>query len=100
MLKSVFSKYITTFMALLLVSFLLLLFIVDRVVTNYSLRAERNNIRGVAASCAENLSEMHGQSDVADFGDFIRSETVAGTEGSYIERLLDAIMTNFEDMTV
>ena len=100
MLKSVFSKYITTFMALLLVSFLLLLFIVDRVVTNYSLRVERNNIRGVAASCAENLSEMYRQSDMADFGDFIRSETVAGTEGSYIERLLDAIMTNFEDMTV
>ncbi len=100
MLKSVFSKYITTFMALLLVSFLLLLFIVDRVVTNYSLRAEQRNIQGVAASCAENLSEMYGQSGMTDFGDFIRSETAIGAEGSYIERLLDAIMTNFEDMTV
>ena len=100
MLKSVFSKYITTFMALLLVSFLLLLFIVDRVVTNYSFRAERNNIQGVAVSCAENLAEMYEQSGMEDFGEFIRTETDTGVETSYIERLLAAIMTNYEDMTV
>ena len=100
MLKSVFSKYITTFMALLLVSFLLLLFIVDRVVTNYSLRAEQNNVRGVAVSCTENLSEIYAQSGMTDFGEFIRSETATGVENSYVERLLAAIMTNCEDMTV
>lgn len=101
MLKSVFAKYVTTFMALLLVSFLLLLFIVDSVVTNYSFRAERYNIQGVAASCADNLSELYGQSGMTDFGDFIRTETAAESAGDgYIERVLHAIMTNFEDMTV
>lgn len=100
MLKSVFAKYIITFMALLLVSFLLLLFIVDSVVTNYSLRTERYNIRGVATSCADNLSEMYGQSGMTDFGDYIRTETAAEPGDSYIKRVLDAITTNFEDMTV
>ncbi len=101
MLKSVFAKYVITFVVLLLVSFLLLLFIVDSVVTNYSNRAGRRDMRGVAVSCADYLAEMYDLSGAADFGDFIRSGTAAGSEeGSYIHRLLDAIMTNYEDMTV
>ena len=101
MLKSIFAKYVITFVVLLLVSFMLLLFIVDSVVTNYSLREERRDLRGVAVSCADNLSEMYGLSGMADFGDFIREVTEEGyADGNYIHRVLDAIMTNFEDMTV
>lgn len=100
MLKSVFAKYVITFAALLLVSFMLLLFIVDSVVTNDSLRDERRNMMGVAASCADNLSEMYAADGAGNFGDFIRAGTAVGQEEGYIQRLLDAIMTNFEDMTV
>ena len=101
MLKSIFAKYVITFVVLLSVSFMLLLFIVDSVVTNYSLREERRDLRGVAVSCADNLSEMYGLSGMADFGDFIREGTEEGrTDGDHIHRVLDAIMTNFEDMTV
>ena len=101
MLKSVFAKYVITFVVLLLVSFMLLLFIVDSVVTNYSLRAGRRDMRGVAASCADNLAEMYEGSGSADFVDFIQTGTATEPQGSdYIHRLLDAIMTNFEDMTV
>ena len=101
MLKSVFAKYVITFVVLLLVSFMLLLFIVDSVVTNYSLRAGRRDMRGVAASCADNLAEMYEGSCSADFVDFIQTGTVTELcETGYIHRLLDAIMTNFEDMTV
>ncbi len=102
MLKSVFAKYVITFVVLLLVSFLLLLFIVDSVVTNYSVRAERRDMRGVAASCADNLAETFAAGGSHDFGEFILAGTVEGIQGheGYIHRLLDAIMTNFEDMTV
>ena len=97
MLKSIFAKYVITFVVLLLVSFMLLLFIVDSMYTNYSLRGERRDLRGVAVSCADNLSEMYGADGEMDFGDFIREGT---SNADYIRRVLDAIMTNFEDMTV
>ncbi|MBQ9151258.1 MAG: HAMP domain-containing histidine kinase [Clostridia bacterium] len=101
MFKSVFAKYVITFMALLVVSFLLLLFIVNSVVSNDSLRAEQNNMVGVATSCADHLSEMFEQSGMADFGDFIRADSVDTSAGdAHVLRLLSAIMTNFEDMTV
>lgn len=100
MFKSVFAKYVITFTALLLVSILLLLFIVNSVVNNYSIRGERASIRGVAASCADNLGAMYRESDCTDLGDFIRAddEGISTTAGA--ERVLTAILTNFEDMTV
>ena len=101
MLKSIFAKYVITFVVLLLVSFTLLLFIVDSMYTNDSLRAERRDLRGVAASCAENLSDMYAAGGRTDFGDFVRNGASEGSvDGEYIRRVLDAIMTNFEDMTV
>ena len=101
MLKSIFAKYVITFVVLLSVSFMLLLFIVDSVVTNDSLREERRDLRGVAVSCADNLSDMYILSGMTDFGDFIREGTEDGpADRDHIHRVLDAIMTNFEDMTV
>ena len=101
MLKSIFAKYVITFVVLLSVSFMLLLFIVDSVVTNDSLREERRDLRGVAVSCADNLSDMYILSGMADFRDFIREGTEDGpADKDHIHRVLDAIMTNFEDMTV
>lgn len=101
-MKSIFAKYVITFTVLLLVSFLLLLFIVDSVVTNHSLRAGRRDMQGVATACANNLGETYAMSGVAvDFCDFIQTGTATDVYGQgYIHRLLDAIMTNFEDMTV
>ena len=100
-MKSIFAKYVITFTVLLLVSFLLLLFIVDSVVSNFSLRAGRRDTRGVAAACAENLGETYAASGSEDFRDFIQAGTATGAQGQgYIHRLLNAIMTNFEDMTV
>lgn len=99
MFKSIFAKYVTTFMVLLLMSFLLLIFIVNSVVSNYSLRAEQGHVRGVSISCAANLSELYGYSPESGLEDFIAADVAAGTAG-HIDRLLNAIMTNFEDMTV
>ena len=97
MLKSIFAKYVITFVVLLLVSFMLLLFIVDSMYTNDSLRDERRDLRSVAASCAVNLAEMYGAGEETDFGDFIRSGT---SDADSVRRILNAILTNFEDMTV
>ncbi len=99
MFKSIFAKYVTTFMALLLTSFLLLIFIVNSVVSNYSLRAEEGHVRGVSISCAENLAELYGYSPEIGLEAFIDADVAAGKAG-HIDRLLNAIMTNFEDMTV
>ena len=100
MFKSVFAKYVITFMTLLVISFLLLLFIVNSVVSQDSLQAEMNSIAGVADSCALHLSEMYGQSGTADFGDFIRSDAPDGSANSAALRILSAAMTNHRDMTV
>ena len=101
MLKSIFAKYVITFVVLLLVSFMLLLFIVDSMYSNDSLRDEREELRGVAASCADHLSDLYCISGTEDFGDFIRQGDSEGhTDGAYVHRILHAAMTNSEDMTV
>ena len=101
MLKSIFAKYVITFVVLLLVSFMLLLFIVDSMYSNDSLRDEREELRGVAASCADHLSDLYRISGREDFGDFIRQGDSEGhTDVAYIHRILDAVTTNSEDMTV
>ena len=98
MFKSVFAKYVITFAALLLVSFLLLLFLVNSVVSNHTVRSEQSNIRGVAASCADNLARMYEQSGRDSFDDFLREQ--ADDSSVSVEWMLKAILTNFEDMTV
>ena len=101
MLKSIFAKYVITFVVLLLVSFTLLLFIVDSMYTNDSLRDERRDLQSVAASCADNLSDMYRSGGKRDFGDFVRNGATHGyMDAAYVHRVLDAIMANFEDMTV
>lgn len=97
MFKSVFAKYVMTFMALLSASFLLLLFTVNSVVSNDSRRAEEQNMVGVATACSLHLSETFGESGITNFGDFIRNDAA---DGKQIPRLMAAIMTNFQDMTV
>ena len=101
MLKSIFAKYVITFVVLLLVSFLLLLFIVDSMYSNDSLRDEREELRGVAACAALQLSDLYVMSDSENFEDFMGAGDAEGhTDLAYIHRILNATMTNSEDMTV
>lgn len=100
MFKSVFAKYVMTFMALLAISFLLLLFIVNSVVSKDSVQAEMSNIAGVADSCAIHLLEMYEQSNAADLGDFIRAEAPDGNVNPTVLRVLTIAMTHHSDMTV
>ncbi len=93
MLKSIFAKYVTTFMALLLVSFLLLLFIVNSLFGNDILQAERRDICGVGTACADQLSELMTEKGEHDLSRLFGSEDLAA-------RLLRAVMANSLDMTV
>ncbi len=94
MLKSVFAKYVTTFMALLLASFLMLLFIVNRVVANDALRDERQGMQGVGQACAAELATLCEDAGIPDLA------AAYAADSALADRLLGAILTNFEDMTV
>ena len=101
MFRSVFAKYVMTFMALLTVSFLLLLFIVNSVVSNDARQAEKQAMAKVASTCTEQLSELYGRGDFSNLGDFIRENTVQDNGGdAFLLRLFSAVMTNCEDMAV
>ena len=58
MFRSVFAKYVMTFMALLTASFLLLLFIVNSVLGNEAERIKQQDMAQVAAACAQNTAEL------------------------------------------
>ena len=101
MFRSVFAKYVMTFMALLAASFLLLLVIVNSVAGNDALRAKRQEMAGVASGCARHLAETYQLSGMESFRDYVLENTEDdGEADAPVVRLLDAIMTNFEDMTV
>ncbi len=95
MLKSIFAKYVTTFMALLLASFLLLLFIVNTVFSNDSLRAEQEAVGDMGTACVEQLTALLDESDEGSF-----DALFADGNGSLAGRLMQAAMTHSQDMTV
>ncbi len=95
MLKSIFAKYVTTFMALLLASFLLLLVIVNNLFSNDTLQAERQAICGVGSACASQLTELLEEREATDPTLLFHADTE-----KFAERLLRAVMTNSPDMTV
>ncbi len=96
MFKSVFVKYLITFTALLLASFLLLLFIVSSVIRNDAIHDERRDMQGVLVACTEQLAELY----VVDGGTNFAAYVSQGDAGAGIGRILRAVMTNFEDMTI
>ncbi len=101
MFRSVFTKYVITFMVALGSSFLLLLFIVNNMVEGEARRNEQTAMAEIADSCAAYLSERYAQSDTGDFRNFVLSQIAADeTSGSDIRSLFNAVLTCFEDMTV
>ena len=80
MFKSVFAKYITTFTVLLLCSFMLLLWIIGSIFHNFNEQAEQDNMRGVAVSCAEHLTELYTAHGEGDFVPFVLAGTQAAAD--------------------
>ena len=94
MSRSVFAKYVTTFMALLLSGFLMLLLIFNSVVENYSEKTKEAIVTGAAKAAVADLADMFDESGMADFSAYIRRDE------TMILRLLDAIITNSDDIVI
>ncbi len=100
MLKSIFAKYVFTFMALLLASFLMLLFIVNTLFSKDTLQAERRDLCGAGTACADQLSELLNERNTGTLADLFDRQNESGAENFLAGRLLRAVMTNSPDMTV
>lgn len=58
MFKSVFKKYITAFMAIIIVSFTLLAVIMSSIITNYSINVKRKFMESTARGITQNLNDL------------------------------------------
>ena len=94
MFKSVFAKYLTTFMVLLLAGFLMLLLIFHSVIGNVSEETKTRVVTGAAQAAVSELSGMFGESGMADFATYI------GADGTTVRRVLRAVTTNSDNITV
>ena len=94
MFRSIFAKYVTAFAGLLLCGFLMLLLIFGSVVGGYAERTKQAVIMGTTKSAVEDLSEMYRDSGVQDFATYIRENE------REVQRILNAVLTNAEDVTV
>ncbi len=56
--KSVFKKYITAFMAIIIVSFTLLAIIMSSIITNYSIDVKRKFMESTARGVTQNLNDL------------------------------------------
>ena len=99
MFKSIFARYVMTFMALLTVSFLLLLFIVNSMIRNDAERAAQQNMARIAAVCAQNTVELMEADGQADLSAFMMAESAEGS-GSQLSRVFSSVLVHFDDMTV
>ena len=99
MFRSVFAKYVMTFMALLTASFLLLLFIVNSVLGNEAERIKQQDMAQVAAACAQNTAELFEADGAEDLAAFLQSDEEGG-HASRIHRLFSAMLVCFDDMTI
>lgn len=94
MFKSVFAKYITTFMVIVAVSFVMLVGIVTTVVNNYSVNAKADLVAQAAHTASAYLEEKLRQADMNDFTAF------AAQYEADVTLMMTAVCANSEDITI
>ena len=94
MFKSVFAKYIVTFMSIICVSFLILVVIITSMVNSYALNAKEALLSNAAHTTAEYLGGQTGASLTTDFNKMLEKHA-ADTD-----RILTAMASTGEDMTI
>lgn len=94
MSKSIFTKYLMTFTSLLLVGFLMLLLIFYSVIGDYSKTTKESFVIGAAKAAVADLSDMFGESGMADFAAYVHRDRAA------VDRILRAIITNADDIAI
>jgi len=92
MLKSVFTKYISVFMLILLLSFLVLTSILTSLVNAYNADVKMNAMADAAYSVAGYLQHDFIESDAGDFGTYLH------TEGASVEPVIRLLSINADDI--
>ncbi len=94
MMKSVFTKYITVFMLILFLSFLVLTSILTSLVNTYNVDVKLNSMANVAYSVSVHIRQTFLQSDMDDFQKYLYDNN---TE---IIPLIRVLQINVEDLAV
>ncbi len=94
MLKSVFTKYISVFMLILLLSFLVLTSILTSLVNAYNADVKMNSMADAAYSVAGYLQHDFVQSDASDFGMYLH------TEGASVKSIIDLMSINADNIVL
>ncbi len=71
MFKSIFAKYITVFMLIILISFIALLAIITSTVNGYSANSKAALVEDTAHAVTNYLQERLGRSDITDFSSYV-----------------------------
>ena len=94
MFKSVFAKYLLTFMIIVVVSFLILMVITVSMINNYAASAKEETLGTVAQSASAFLSGRTNSVSGVDFAGSIREDE----EG--VERLLNSLIRMDDDISI
>ena len=94
MFKSVFAKYISAFMSIILFSFVIIIFVIASIVSNYAEDAKADIMETTARSSATFLeSKLDGE----DAGEMSR---VIASDQEEIETMLQVVASHSEDVTL
>ncbi len=94
MFKSVFAKYISAFMLIILMSFTVIIAIITTIIGNYSENAKADIVKTAANSCGTYLQSKMQSSGASDL-----SSLIANSEDD-ITTMLTVVSSNSDDITV
>ncbi len=95
MFKSIFAKYITTFMLIIFISFLVLVTIVTGMVNNYAVAAKEEMLANTARGAAEFLNAR-----AETFSSSNKLEQIVMTSVEDVDRMLSTLAAVDEDISI
>lgn len=95
MFKSVFAKYVTAFMVIITLGFVLLLIIVTSIVSNYSSQAKLELMDNAAQVTKEILEQAIADEPMADFDSIVHTY-----EDTQLDDILNIFADGSEEMTI
>ena len=94
MFKSVFAKYISAFMSIILLSFVVIILIIASIISSYSEDAKADIMETAARSSSTYLESKLGSLNMNTL------QEVMDAEGQDIETMLSVVSSNSEDITL
>ena len=77
MIKSVFTKYILIFFAIITAGFAMLAFIISSYVVQNSIETQKNTVESAAKIAKQNIEAKFAASDFDSFGEYAKSEEIS-----------------------